>query len=104
MVAEYARRRDRIVAGLRAIPGLTCTEPGGAFYAYPSVAAHLGKDVPDTTVLAKQLLERQYVAVVPGDACGTPGYIRISYATTMEQIDKGLQRFQKFFSMAESVR
>ena len=72
MLAEYARRRDRIVAGLRAIPGVTCTEPGGAFYAFPSVAAHLGKGVADTTALAKQLLERQHVVVVPVTPLGRP--------------------------------
>jgi aspartate aminotransferase len=107
MLAEYARRRSRIVAGLRAIPGVTCTEPGGAFYAFPSVAANLrngGKgDVPDTTAFSRQLLERQHVAVVPGEAFGTPGYIRISYATSMERIEEGLRRLEKFFAMAESA-
>jgi aspartate aminotransferase len=103
MLAEYARRRDRIVAGLRAIPGVTCTEPGGAFYAFPSVAAHLGNGVADTTALAKQLLERQHVVVVPGDAFGTPGYIRISYATSIDRIEEGLRRLEKFFATAESA-
>ena len=103
MLAEYARRRDRIVAGLRAIPGVTCTEPGGAFYAFPSVAAHLGKGAADTTALAKQLLERQHLVVVPGDAFGTPGYIRISYATSIDRIEEGLRRLEKFFAMAESA-
>ena len=104
MLAEYARRRDRIVAGLRAIPGVTCTEPGGAFYAFPSVAAHLGNGAADTTALSKQLLERQHLVVVPGDAFGTPGYIRLSYATSMERIEEGLRRLEKFFAMAESAR
>ncbi len=103
MLAEYSRRRDRIVAGLRAIPGVTCVMPGGAFYAFPNVAAHLGHGIADTTALAKQLLERQHVVVVPGDAFGTPGYLRISYATSMERIDEGLRRLEKFFSMAESA-
>ena len=103
MLAEYSRRRDRIVAGLRAIPGVTCVEPGGAFYAFPSIAAHLGHSIADSTALAKQLLERQHLVVVPGDAFGTPGYIRISYATSMERIDEGLRRLAKFFSMAETA-
>jgi aspartate aminotransferase len=104
MVTEFARRRNRIVAGLRAIPGVTCNEPGGAFYAFPNVAAHLGNGAADATAMAKQLLERQYVVVVPGDACGTPGYLRISYATSMDRIEEGLRRFEKFFAMAESAK
>ncbi len=104
MLAEYDRRRNRIVSGLRAIPGVTCTEPGGAFYAYPNVSAHLGNGAADTTALCKQLLEREYLVVVPGEAFGTPGYIRISYATSVERIDEGLRRLGKFFAMVESAR
>jgi aspartate aminotransferase len=103
MLAEYTRRRDRIVAGLRAIPGVTCTEPDGAFYAFPSVAAHLRNGVEDTTALSKLLLERQHLVVVPGDAFGSPGYIRLSYATSIERIEEGLRRLEKFFAMAETA-
>jgi len=103
MLAEYSRRRDRIVAGLRAIPGVTCVEPGGAFYAFPSVAEHLRDGVADTTALAKQLLERQHLVVVPGDAFGTPGYLRISYATSIDRIEEGLRRLEKYFAMAASA-
>jgi aspartate aminotransferase len=103
MLAEYSRRRDRIVAGLRAIPGVTCVEPGGAFYAFPSVAEHLRSGIADSTALAKELLERQHLVVVPGDAFGTPGYLRISYATSIDRIEEGLRRLEKFFAMAESA-
>ena len=103
MLAEYSRRRDRIVAGLRAISGVTCVEPGGAFYAFPSVAEHLRDGVADTTALAKQLLERQHLVVVPGDAFGTPGYLRISYATSIDRIEEGLRRLEKYFAMAASA-
>jgi len=103
MLAEYSRRRDRIVSGLRAIPGVTCVEPGGAFYAFPSVAEHLRNGIADSTELAKQLLERQHLVVVPGDAFGTPGYLRISYATSIERIEEGLRRLEKFFAMAASA-
>jgi aspartate aminotransferase len=103
MLAEYARRRDRIVSGLRAIPGVTCVEPGGAFYAFPSVAEHLRNGIADSTELAKQLLERQHLVVVPGDAFGTPGYLRISYATSIDRIEEGLRRLEKFFAMAASA-
>ncbi|MGH9680382.1 MAG: aminotransferase class I/II-fold pyridoxal phosphate-dependent enzyme, partial [Candidatus Acidiferrales bacterium] len=104
MLAEYSRRRDRIVSGLRAIPGVTCVEPGGAFYAFPSIAAHLGNGIADSTALAKELLEKQHLVVVPGDAFGTPGYIRISYATSIDRIEEGLRRLDKFFSMAATAR
>ena len=104
MLAEYARRRNRIVSGLRAIPGVRCVEPGGAFYAFPSVAAHLGNSVADATALAKVLLEKQHLVCVPGDAFGTPGYIRLSYATSIDRIEEGLRRLEKFFAMAEAAR
>jgi len=103
MLAEYSRRRDRIVAGLRAIPGVTCVEPGGAFYAFPSVAEHLRDGVADSTALAKLLLERQHLVTVPGDAFGTPGYLRLSYATSIERIEEGLRRLEKYFAMAASA-
>ena len=103
MLAEYSRRRDRIVAGLRAIPGVTCVEPGGAFYAFPSVAEHLRDGVANSTALAKLLLERQHLVTVPGDAFGTPGYLRLSYATSIERIEEGLRRLEKYFAMAASA-
>jgi aspartate aminotransferase len=99
MLAEYARRRTRILAGLRAIPGVTCPEPSGAFYAFPNLSAR----VPDTGVLAKQLLEREHVAVVPGDAFGAPGFLRFSYATSIERIEEGLRRLEHFFATAASA-
>jgi aspartate aminotransferase len=104
MLAEYSRRRDRIVSGLRAIPGVTCVEPGGAFYAYPNISAHLGNGIADATALSKVLLEKQHLVVVPGDAFGTPGYIRLSYATSIDRIEEGLRRLEKFFAMAEAAR
>jgi aspartate aminotransferase len=97
MLEEYARRRERILAGLRAIPGITCTAPQGAFYVFPNVSAHLGTDMPDDTSLAKRLLEREHVAVVPGEAFGAPGHVRISYATSIERIEEGLRRLSRFF-------
>jgi aspartate aminotransferase len=100
MLGEYARRREHIVAGLCAIPGVTCAAPQGAFYVFPNVSAHLNAAAPDTATMARQLLEREHVAVVPGDAFGAPGYLRISYATSMERIDEGLRRLAHFFSRA----
>jgi aspartate aminotransferase len=100
MLSEYARRRERILAGLRAIPGITCTAPEGAFYVFPNISAHLNAGMPGDTAAARQLLEREHVAVVPGEAFGAPGYIRISYATSIERIEEGLRRFARFFGGA----
>jgi aspartate aminotransferase len=101
MLGEYARRRERIVAGLRAIPGVTCTAPQGAFYVFPNVSAHLNAEMPNDTAVAKRLLDREQVAVVPGEAFGAPGYLRISYATSMERIEEGLRRLGRFFGRAK---
>jgi aspartate aminotransferase len=99
MLAEYQRRRDKIVAGLRAIPGITCAMPAGAFYVYPNVGAYLKKNgVADCRVLVDRLLEEAHVAVVPGPGFGTDEHVRLSYATSMETIEEGLQRMKKFFS------
>jgi aspartate aminotransferase len=99
MLAEYQRRRDKIVAGLRAIPGITCAMPAGAFYVYPNVGAYLKKNgVADCQVLVDKLLEEAHVAVVPGPGFGTDDHVRLSYATSMENIEEGLQRMKKFFS------
>jgi aspartate aminotransferase len=109
MLAEYARRRKRIVEGLRAIDGVTCEMPGGAFYAFPNVAVHLANGgsgqalAKDTTELARLLLDKARVALVPGDAFGAPGYLRLSYATSIERIDEGLRRLERFFSRAEAA-
>ncbi len=105
MLAEYAKRRKRIVEGLRAIPGITCEWPAGAFYAFPNVSAHLGEGrlAKSCTELSKLLLDKAHVALVPGEAFGAPGFLRLSYATSIERIDEGLRRLEKFFSRAEAA-
>jgi aspartate aminotransferase len=106
MLAEYARRRKRIVEGLREIDGVTCEWPGGAFYAFPNVSAHLrgpNAAAPNCTALAKELLERAHVALVPGQAFGAPGFLRLSYATSLERIEEGLRRMKKFLARAEAA-
>jgi aspartate aminotransferase len=107
MLAEYTKRRKRIVEGLRAIPGVTCEWPGGAFYAFPNVSAHLG-DGPNAcakncTELSRLLLDKAHVALVPGEAFGAPGYLRLSYATSIERIEEGLRRLTRFFTRAEAA-
>jgi aspartate aminotransferase len=106
MLAEYAKRRKRIVEGLRAIPGIECEWPGGAFYAFPNVSAHLQGAHPlakSCTDLAKDLLEKAHVALVPGEAFGAPGFLRLSYATSIERIEEGLRRLNKFLAHAEAA-
>jgi len=97
MLAEYRRRRDYVIGRLRAIPGVTCAEPRGAFYAYPNIGGVLSPNGIRTPMeFAEKFLEKGHVAVVPGEAFGTEKHVRISYATSMENIQKGLDRFEKF--------
>lgn len=97
MLAEYAKRRTYVLDRLRAIPGVKCAEPGGAFYAYPNISAAFGRGgIKDSVDFAVKLLDKVYVAVVPGEAFGTNDHIRISYATSMEQLEKGLTRIREF--------
>jgi aspartate aminotransferase len=106
MLAEYARRRKRIVEGLREIPGVTCEWPGGAFYAFPNVSALLNEEhalAKSCTELAKKLLDEAHVALVPGEAFGAPGFLRLSYATSIERIEEGLRRLNRFFARAEAA-
>jgi aspartate aminotransferase len=99
MRLEYRHRRDRLIEGLQAIPGIHCVPPHGAFYAYPNVGHYLKKDgMGDTSVLAQRLLDEAHVAVVPGTAFGTEEHIRISYATSLEHINEGLRRMAAFFA------
>jgi aspartate aminotransferase len=98
MRLEFDRRRRLMVEGLRAIPGVTCTEPRGAFYAFPDLSAFLGKTAPsgrrieDDLALCDYLLDEARVAVVPGEAFFAPGFVRLSYATSRETIEKALAR------------
>jgi aspartate aminotransferase len=99
MLAEYAKRRKFVLDRLRAIPGVKCAEPGGAFYAYPNISAAFGRGaIKDSVDFAAQLLEKAHVAVTPGEAFGTNDHVRISYATSMEQLDKGLKRIHEFMT------
>ena len=97
MLAEYAKRRKFVLDRLRAIPGVKCAEPGGAFYAYPNISAAFGRGgIKDSMDFSAKLLEKVHVAVTPGEAFGTDEHVRMSYATSMEQLDKGLKRIHEF--------
>jgi len=103
MLAEYARRRARILAGLSAIRGVSCAEPSGAFYAFPDMSKRLVNGSGDSMILARQLLEREHLVVVPGDAFGAPGFLRFSYATSIERIEEGLRRLDHFFAASAAA-
>lgn len=97
MREEYRRRRDLLVEGLSNLPGIAVERPAGAFYVYPSVRGLLGREiggrrVDDDVALAEVLLEAARIAVVPGTAFGTPGYLRLSYATARSDLEEALRR------------
>jgi aspartate aminotransferase len=96
--AEYQRRRAFVHPALAAIPGVTCVEPAGGFYAFPNVARHLSARVPDTVGLALRLLDQTRVAVVPGEGFGAPGYVRVSFARPMDELKDGVQRLTGFLA------
>jgi aspartate aminotransferase len=99
MLAEYRKRRDFVVGRLRQIPGVRCAEPKGAFYAYPDIATAFGRNgIHNTMQFAERLLADANVAVVPGEAFGTDRHIRISYATSMKELERGLDRIHKFIA------
>jgi aspartate aminotransferase len=97
MLAEYKKRRDFVVRRLREIPGVKCAEPRGAFYAYPNMGVVIGKNgINNTLDLSERLLAESHVAVVPGEAFGTDRHVRISYATSMTELERGLERIHQF--------
>ena len=99
MRQEYIKLRDHVVKGLRAIPGVKCTLPEGAFYVYPNVSAFFGRGgINSASDLAGKLLREAHVATVPGEGFGTRDHIRISYATSIGELDRGLERLRKFLS------
>jgi aspartate/methionine/tyrosine aminotransferase len=105
MGRAFDRRRQTIVRMLNEIEGVLCPTPEGAFYVYPSVKALLGKEIrgkrPQTSVeLAALILDEAEVAVVPGEAFGTPGYLRLSYALGDEDLVEGVSRMQKLLAEA----
>ncbi|PRW63930.1 pyridoxal phosphate-dependent aminotransferase [Actinopolyspora mortivallis] len=106
MREAFDRRRRTIVERLSEIPGVTCPEPRGAFYAYPSVRELLGREIrgrrPQSSAeLAEVILEQAEVAVVPGEAFGTPGYFRMSYALGDEDLAEGVRRMAELLSEAK---
>jgi aspartate aminotransferase len=98
MLAEYKKRRDYVIGRLRAIPGVTAQMPQGAFYAYPNVSAAYKNGIANSLQFSEKLLAEEFVAVVPGEAFGTNDHVRISYATSMKELERGLDRLQRFIA------
>lgn len=99
-VGEFKKRRDFIVEAFNKIPGVTCFKPQGAFYVFPNISSYFGKKFEGTEIknsddLSNYLLDKALVAVVAGSGFGAEGFIRLSYATSMEKIQKGMERIEK---------
>jgi aspartate aminotransferase len=101
MREEFRRRRDSIHAWLTANPAIQCVKPRGAFYLFPNISGLLTDRVSSSLEFAAQLLEKEHVVVTPGEAFEAPGYLRISYATSMERLREGADRMLRF---AESLQ
>jgi aspartate aminotransferase len=105
MRGEFDKRRKTMVARLREIPGVSCVEPKGAFYAFPDLSAFIGRKTPEgkkienDVQLCEWLIEAAKVAVVMGSAFGAPGFVRLSYATSMKNIQEGVSRIAKAFAL-----
>lgn len=101
---EFKKRRDFMVESLNAIDGVDCFTPGGAFYVFPDISAHLGKSTPDgnkletSTDLCLYLLDEFGLAVVPGDAFGEPNGLRMSYAASVQDLEEAMDRFRNGLS------
>ena len=101
--ADFALRRDRVVAALTAIPGVSCPRPQGAFYAFPDISSAFGRRHGSTRIdndvdFCAALLDAKGVACVPGSAFGEPRALRISYTCPLPQLDAGLKRIAEFFA------
>jgi aspartate aminotransferase len=100
MVLEFEKRKNYVVERLNSIPGFRCFNPQGAFYVFPNISGffgkrYAGKEIRSSVDFTEFLLEEAKVAVVPGIEFGADGYIRISYATSMEEIEKGMNRIEE---------
>jgi aspartate aminotransferase len=105
MLNEYRKRRDNIHAWLTAHPGVKCVKPSGAFYLFPDISALLSAEGMKTSAdFASALLEKEHVAVTPGEGFDAPGYLRISYAASMEDLREGANRILRFAESLQPAR
>jgi aspartate aminotransferase len=95
MLAEYQRRRDWLIGALNEIPGLSCATPEGAFYAFPNVRGCLKGDVKTSADFSDKLLHDAQTVVTDGAGFGSEGYVRMSYATSLERLQEGVNRIRR---------
>ena len=95
MLAEYTRRREWLLSALREIPGLCCSQPEGAFYAFPNVRDCLNGEVKTSGQFADLLLKEEHTVVTDGAGFGAEGFIRISYATSLDRLQEGVRRIRR---------
>jgi aspartate aminotransferase len=103
MRLEFNQRRQTMLQSLRAINGITCPEPRGAFYAFPRISAYYGRSYDNQAIdgsmaFSRLLLEHEKVATIPGLAFGADAHVRLSYATGMAQIEEAMSRIKRFLS------
>ncbi len=108
MAQEFKKRRDYVVQRLRAMPGVTCTLPEGAFYVFPGISSYFGAKWKDKSIASAMdfsmyLLEEAKVAVVAGEGFGAPNNMRISYATSMQNLEKGLNQIEEALKRLRSL-
>ena len=96
MLAEYTARRAWLLRALKEIPSLKCNEPEGAFYAFPNVTGCFGRHMRSSAEFAEQLLQKEQTVVTDGAGFGAEGYVRLSYATSMSQLEEGVRRIKRF--------
>jgi len=101
MRQQFEKRGKHMWQRLCALPKITCVKPQGAFYCFPNISAYFRGDIKDAVTFAAALLERNHVAVVPGNDCGFDTHVRLSFATSMDQIDKGIDRIAEFLKKLE---
>ncbi len=95
MLAEYRRRRDWLLEAIEEIPGVGCARPEGAFYVFPCVRGCLGGELQTSADFADRLLREAHTVVTDGAGFGEDGYVRISYATSMERLQEGIGRIRR---------
>ena len=102
MAKEFKKRRDYIYNELNLISRIKVTKPAGAFYIFPYIGEYLGGEIASSYKFAEKILNEKFVALVPGEGFGAPSYIRISYATGMEELVRGLERIKEFLKEIKS--
>jgi len=98
MLKEYTVRREWLLKALADIPGIVCNEPEGAFYAFPKVSGAYAGVLQSSAEFSDRLLQEEQTVVTDGAGFGAEGYVRISYATSMEQLEEGMKRLRRFAS------